>query len=284
MIEIEFQNEKDARNLMKIMKRHFKYIDQHMIIERKKDEGIFLSLKSEIELSMVKKSLSDFILQIKADDWASDTLQMQYYFMDELEQRCILEVMHSLIDGEREGFIPFTKEIKIKESLENSMDNFLKETSMCFSFDSFVRFRLKEFLEKLDQYIALSIDEYKMEQDYQVFIDALRHTLIDKNAKIQCIHVFIDLEIQFFDADYREITQQELMMLYEKRNFSNKPFYIDPYSLGPLLALAPKIIYIYTEDREQAIVRTITNIFEERVQLMDKDDFFHRVMTQWETK
>lgn len=284
MIEIQFQYENDARNLMRIIKRNAKYINQHISSKNNEDEGFCLLLSSDIDLSLIKGSLADFILQMKADDWASEVLQKQYFFMDEVEQRCILEVMHSLIDGEREGTIPFTKDIRIKQCLENSIDNFLKKKAISFSFDSFVRFRLKMFQEKLDKYIALSIDEYKLEQDYQIFIDTLRHTLVEKHAKVQCIHVVIDLEIQFFDADYREITQQELMMLYEKRNFVNKPFYIDPYSIGPLLALAPNTIYIYTEDMEQAIVRTITNIFEERVELMDKDDFFHRVMTQWQTK
>lgn len=74
------------------------------------------------------------------------------------------------------------------------------------------------------------------------------------------------------------------MMLYDQKNVVSSTHYIDPYSLGPLLAIAPKTIFLYTEDRELPIVRTILNIFEERVQLLDKEQFFLRISTQTEMK
>ena len=283
MIDIQFHDEKEAYKLVKIMNQTLKYTDQRIRVETS-GENFHIVSDTEINYEMVKKSLADFILRIKTDDWAREILQNQYFFMEELEQRSILEILHSLIEEEREGFTTFTRDINIKACLINSMNNFMEEKPNNFSFDSFVTFRLKTFFEKLTKYIELSIDEYKMEQDYQVFIDTLRNSLTEKNAKIHYIHVLIDLEIQFFDADYREITQQELMMFYEQRNFANNPYYIDPYSLGPLLALAPRTIYLYTEDRELAIVRTIVNIFEERVKLLEKEDFFQRVTSQAETK
>lgn len=281
MIEIQFQSEKDAKKFLRLINKQVKLAES---IERISDDNSGNVVKIDGSSQVVQKCLTAFILHIKTDDWAKEILQNRYFYMDELEQRSILEILHSLIEEEREGLANITKDINIKACLAESMNNFMVETHHAFSFDSFVIFRLKAFIAKLLKYIELSIDEYKMEQEYQVFIHSLRNSLSKKAAKVNHIHVLVDLEIQFFDTEYREIPQQELMMLYEQRNLASSPYYIDPYSLGPLLAIAPKTIYLYTEDRELPIVRTILNIFEERVQLLEKEHFFLRINTQTETK
>ncbi|WP_400242728.1 sporulation protein YtxC [Niallia sp. JL1B1071] len=274
MIEIQFQDEKDAKKFLRLINKQIKLAES---IERMSDDHNCIVVKIDGSSQGVQKCLTAFILHIKTDDWAKEILQNRYFYMDELEQRSILEILHSLIEEEREGLANLTKDINIKTCLADSMNNFMVEMHREFSFDSFVTFRLKAFFEKLLKYIELSIDEYKMEQEYQVFIHTLRNSLSKKAAKVNHIHVLIDLEIQFFDTEYREIPQQELMMLYEQRNLASSPYYIDPFSLGPLLALAPKTIYLYTEDRELPIVRTILNIFEERVKLLEKDHFFLKI-------
>lgn len=281
MTEIQFQDEKDAKKFLRMINKKVDFADS---FERIGDDNNCIVVKIDASSKVVQKCLTTFILHIKTDDWAKEILLNRYFYMDELEQRSILEILHSLIEEEREGLTTLTKDINIKTCLTESMNNFMNEMHSEFSFDSFVTFRLKAFFEKLIKYIELSIDEYKMEQEYQVFIHTLRNSLSKKAAKVNHIHVLIDLEIQFFDTEYREIPQQELMMLYEQRNLASSTYYIDPYSLGPLLALAPKTIYLYTEDRDLPIVRTIINIFEERVKLLEKEHFFLRINTQTEMK
>ena len=279
MIEIQFQDKNDAKKFLRMMNKQAIFAES---FERIGDGNIFIVVKTEGSSTAVQKCLTAFILHIKTDDWVKEIVQNRYFYMDELEQQSILEIFHSLIEEEREDLTSLIKDININKCLLESMNNFMVEMHSEFSFDSFVTFRLKAFFEKLIKYIELSIDEYKMEQEYQVFIHTLRNSLAKKASKVNHIHVLIDLEIQFFDTEYREIPQQELMMLHEQRNLASSSYYIDPYSLGPLLALAPKTIYLYTEDRELPIVRTIINIFEERVQLLEKEFFFLRVNTQTE--
>lgn len=160
--------------------------------------------------------------------------------------------------------------------LKDAIAEMLKE-DVSFSFDSFVTFRLQRFMELLKNYIEISIDEYKLEQEYQVFIHTLRDFLSKRSPKKQTIHLLVDLEIQFYDEKYQEITQQDLLMIIDKKLFTHSSVYIDPFSIGPLLSLAPNKVYLYTEDREQPIVRTIVNIFEERVHILEKEDFFQGI-------
>ncbi|WP_157827533.1 putative sporulation protein YtxC [Niallia nealsonii] len=217
-----------------------------------------------------------FILSNKCDSWAKEIVSNQYFFKEEAEQRHIIDIMHSILEGEKEDLANLIHDVNLEECLKGAVTDIFAEKKS-FSFDSFVQFRLRSFKEIIRKYVEISIDEYKMEQEYQVFVQTLREFLINRKPKKQIIHVFVDLDIQIFDDKYREITGQELVMLGDKKIVENQSIYIDPFTIGPLLALAPNKIYLYTEDREQAFVRTITNIFEERVSVREKQDFFQGV-------
>jgi putative sporulation protein YtxC len=170
----------------------------------------------------------------------------------------------------------FVHDIDLEACLKEAIDEMLQE-GVSFSFDSFVTFRLRTFMDIVKKYMEISIDEYKMEQEYQVFIQTLREFLLNRVPKKQTVHVLLDLEIQFYDEKYREMTQQDLIIMGDKKLFAHQSVYIDPFSIGPLLSLAPNKIYLYTEDREQPIVRTLVNIFEERICILEKQEFFQDI-------
>lgn len=55
------------------------------------------------------------------------------------------------------------------------------------------------------------------------------------------------------------------MKMIDRKLLSNHPVYVDSATIAPLLSIAPSVVYVYTNDSEQPLVRTIKNIFEERV-------------------
>ena len=59
--------------------------------------------------------------------------------------------------------------------------------------------------------------------------------------------------------------RSELIGMIDRRLLINHPVYVDSVTIAPLLSIAPANIYLYTDDFEQPLVRTIQNIFEERV-------------------
>ncbi|MGP7816730.1 putative sporulation protein YtxC [Niallia sp. 01092] len=281
MIEITFKHLDDVKKLKKLIHHKFYHVEWKV----NDNEGIneyllVIGWKKPFNNSRNLKKLQmlffQYILNNKCDDWTKEILAKQYFFKDETEQRHIVEIMHSLIEGKREELENLVHDVDIEACLTEAIEEIF-QGDVSFSFDSFVTFRLRTFMEVLKKYIEISIDEYKMEQEYQVFIQTLRDFLSDRVSKKQTIHVLLDLDIQFYDEHYREMTQQDIMMMWDKKLFAHQSVYIDPFSIGPLLSLAPNKIYLYTEDREQPIVRTIVNIFEERVQILGKQDFFQDV-------
>lgn len=278
LVEIIFQNKQDVDRIIKLFRHKFKFTNWKIdVFRRENDCSVQLNKKtSQIDMIFIEKiklGLSEFILNYKVNEWAKEILKEQYMYEDDTEQRHIVEILNHLMDGEKEELVKLVDHLHLKRCLKETINELIKE-DISFSFDSLVKFRLRTFFDLLKKYVEVSIDEYKMEQEYQVFIHTLRDFLEKSVPKVQCLHVLVDLDIQFYDSNYQEITQKDLMVILDSKLFSYQSVYIDPFSMGPLLSLAPKIIYLYTEDREQPIVRTIMNVFEERVIVLEKYTFF----------
>ncbi|MFB6467734.1 putative sporulation protein YtxC [Cytobacillus sp. Hz8] len=273
MIEIIFQNKEDAKRLFGFFKSKTEL--NEILLEEDKNRGI---VRFETFLNQSKHILSEtfyqFILNIKQVDWFKRILREQYYYEDEDEQQQILAIIQSILEGKREDLSVFIKEAINKESVRETIEDMFKN-QVSFSFDSFVRFRLRPYMDQLISYVELSIDEYKMEQEYQIFIQTLREFLSVKDSKVNDLHLLFDEGITFYDESYEEIKRKELMRMIDRKLISNHPVYIDSVTIGPLLSIAPKQIHLYTNDVEQPLIRTIQNIFEERVEIMPISAFYH---------
>lgn len=136
-----------------------------------------------------------------------------------------------------------------------------------FSFDSFVMFRLKAYTEQLSQWVEIAIDEYKMEQEYQVFLHTLRDFLEDRKPQMSHLYLLIDENMVFYNQQFIEMKRSDLFKTIDRKLLVNHPVYVDSGTIAPLLSIAPETIYLYTDDPHQPLVRTIINLFEERVKV-----------------
>ncbi|MCQ6273447.1 putative sporulation protein YtxC [Bacillus sp. V3B] len=273
MIEIHFQQKEDAKrmylflqqqslNYESLNKNILHYEDSHIVQCSNKDGST--SIKENEWVKGVKKALFQFIMTIKLNDWLRHILSHHYHYRDEDEQEQIIEIVHSVLDGKLEELTVFLPKMDIKEHLAIRVNDWFQEKTT-FSFDSFVTFRLRSFMNELKKYVELSLDEYKMEQEYQMFIQTLRDFLLDREPKMNQLHLLFSDVVTFFDENFMEIKRGELAKMVDRKLLINHPVYIDSVTIAPLLSIAPKQIYIYSDDPEQPIIRTIRNIFEERL-------------------
>lgn len=93
------------------------------------------------------------------------------------------------------------------------------------------------------------------------------------------LHLLFDEEITFFTGQFKEIKRGELMRMIDRKLLVNHPVYVDSASIAPLLSIAPTTIYLYTKNPEEPLVRTIKNIFEERVMIKSFEGL--RKSEQW---
>lgn len=254
----------DAERFYDHLLKYLRYHSNNQDILLLEDRHIVKISESRIMLGEVKQAFYEFIIKIKRDDWFRAILQEQYYYEDPEEQQHILEIIYSVLEGQREDLAVLIKENAEEPQIRKAVEEIFDDHAS-FSFDSFLKFRLRPYLKMLENYVEISIDEYKMEQEYQMFIQTLRDFLASREPKMDTLHLLFDEEITFFDEKFEEIKRGELMRMIDRKLLFNHPVYVDSASIAPLLSIAPQSIYLYTKNPEEPLVRTIKNIFEERV-------------------
>ena len=168
MIEIIFQSSTDARNFYEhlyVQLQSFCQCDNNILhFEDRHIVRVSAGNNGNV-LNIVKEVFFQFIVNQKQDDWFKRILMEHYYYEDEGEQQQILEIIHSILEGSREDLAAFVSGLDVKESLRSAIDQ-LFQNNISFSFDSFVKFRMRPLMNEMTKYFEVSIDEYKMEQEY----------------------------------------------------------------------------------------------------------------------
>lgn len=270
LVEIIFQSKDDAdkcyHHLLNTLKLT-SFNENILLFEEQNKVKIVAEAEADPCFHYLKKAFCEFILIVKRDEWFRQILKENYFFHELEEQSHIMEIIYSILEGEREDLAVFLKKSVEEPKIMESIDQFFQE-NLTLSFDSFVRFRLRPYLLELENYVKISIDEYKMEQEYQVFVQTLRDFLHDRPPKMDILHLLIDEDITFYNESLVKMKRGELLKMIDRKLLFNHPVYVDSASIAPLLSIAPTTIFLYTKDPDAALVRTIKNIFEERVSVI----------------
>ncbi|MBT2681919.1 putative sporulation protein YtxC [Bacillus sp. ISL-35] len=269
MIEIIFQKKQDAWNLYHHLVARLASLQEKNSILLNEDQNRVLIPEDffvKEKLAELKKCVYDFILKLKRDDWLRNILAESYFYTESEEQDQILDIIYSVMEGNRKDLAPFMEGVEEPGVVKKSINEILDER-VSFSFDSFVVFRLKSYFEQLSNWVEVAIDEYKMEQEYQVFLHTLRSFLKDRKPQMPYLYLVIDENMTFFNQEFTEMKRSELFKTIDRRLLVNHPIYVDSGTIAPLLSIAPQTIFLYTDDAHQPLVRTIINLFEERVKI-----------------
>jgi putative sporulation protein YtxC len=285
LAEIIFQNKDDAEKFHHHLLKVLKLTSENEKILLHEDRHILKIMENKLThdcLNHIRKAFYDFVIEVKRDDWFKGILAENYYFQDPEEQGHVMEIIYSILEGERKDLEIFLEKTSQEQRIKEAIDQVFQD-NISLSFDSFIKFRLRPYLLDLESYVKISIDEYKMEQEYQIFVQTLREFLQERTPKMEILHLLLDEEIIFYNENSEEIKRGELIKMIDRKLLSNHPVYVDSASIAPLLSIAPTTIFLYTKNPDEALVRTISNIFEERVRVLPFHHFYDQFQCMnWE--
>lgn len=270
MIDILFSSRLDALKWKEISKKH------HVKVElQQKRFSTFIRHPQEDPISAsICTVFIEFILEWKRVQWAKEILETVYLYKDVEESQRILEIVCDMFSGERKELIRLLEEFPEVPFLQESFQS-LQDEQPQVHFDGFAKFRLKPFMDRIGRYVEVAIDEFKMEQEYQVFIHMLREFLQTKEQQISLLRVYLHgSEPIFYNERFQRFQHDDLLKIMDKRLLINRPLTVDSFTLLPLLSLAPRNILLYTDEMETGLSRTIQNIFEERVIVLPARQFW----------
>lgn len=158
--------------------------------------------------------------------------------------------------------------LRFDRKIAGQVSGFLKH-SRRLAVDGFIRFRLKGYHRLFSRLLDQAVRDYRLEQEYQEFIELLRYFVSTQKTQIPVIHVlhFGKSRFHLMKEDGTPLrlkdvegAVQELM----EHTFSREDLIV-----STLLSAAPEFVVLHTRQREETIIRTVRKIFEGRIVLCE---------------
>jgi putative sporulation protein YtxC len=241
----------------------------HYMKVKLEESKVIVSCKKHVKTclkNIIVPTLVEFVVTIKEAKWMSSLLQKQFYYEDEVEIDHIIEIAKDILYGKQRGDVELDFISSRKKKVANTLENFLS-FSVSFSIEAFFQFRLKSYIHHLLLVTQRAIDEYQLEQEYQVFIDELRTKVNESEGKLSVVHVVYDGGFTLYDNSYQLIEGNMMDKIDEEME-------IDTDVLAPLVYLSPHKVYLYAATIDVPLIVTVMNVFQDRVKVRDLQDFW----------
>ena len=237
--EIGFENLIYSQNQFKIYK--------NIIIHYKENNNNkFYNFLTELIGEVVIKFYEEKILK--------QLINYNYFYFDEYEKNKILENCKQLLEPE----IYDTKLFDNKNIKE-----YIKENKAMI-LDGFVYFRLKAYLEYLDEIVDSGVNKFIIEKEYREFIGLLRVYVESKVPEYNLLHlIYINGESILLDEKRNTVSISK--NIYDAKYLSDISFSSNDFALNTLLCLLPRRIEIHLIDNEDEFINTLKLIFEGRI-------------------
>lgn len=272
-MQIHFETIQQAEKFMQIIPLQLKLESSSLYI--KYEQGSIVNIHSDNthydDISQaICATLLIFIHSDVISQWLLQIIREKFFYDDPEECEQIVDIALHIIETDQVNDVSFW--LEFKQKVEYGLRSIL-ERKVSFSFPSFLTFRMRGMMNGLLPYVESAIDEYKMEQEYQTFVHMLRNYMLSITSKLKSIHIMYDFQFQFYDDQFNMLERTQLVQFIDRKLFSDYPMYIDSHVLAPLISIAPQKVFIYSDEENNPLLVTIQRIFEERVEVLPKEQF-----------
>ncbi|CCQ94103.1 hypothetical protein CULT_1680004 [[Clostridium] ultunense Esp] len=185
-----------------------------------------------------------------------EILKKQFHFEKEMEIEAILRFLDSFLQGEDGG--EETRRTRMAEEIAQ-----LLTERLSIHMGGYYRFRWRKRVEAEIDLLERAIDEYLMDREYQEYVDFLREYTEGREAKREEIHL-VHRGSRHFLLLHHDGTPIQLKR-EDGAEGEKEGFDEEDQVFTDLLNLSPKRIILHTRERDFHLVRTIAQVFPERI-------------------
>jgi putative sporulation protein YtxC len=270
LVTIAFSHPSDGIAVLKNMiKTAVKYKINPSFAKLSDASSKILELHIQEDKEFILDVLTEFTRNKVEDICLKEMIEHAFFYSDSTEQKEIFSISKSIISGEIEG-IPEVKHLpKLNELIRTQWRSIFLDKTDFLEFEAFLKFRLKEYLATLLKVVECAIDEYKLELEYQMFVERLRTCLSKQKSilKNEIVVIFDYENVVIFDENQNQLSKSEIRNMHEKGMKLTNAVNLDERLLGPLIGLAPSSAQIYSYDVDHPLLQTVKNIFQEKVSI-----------------
>lgn len=231
----------------------FKYYKNIIIHYTGTDNITFIHEISSILSCLVVDELEENILK--------KLIIKNYFYFSKEEQKEILNICFDILIDD------FNKYLNKKfDYLIKTFSDFL-ENNKTLVLNGFINFRLKNYIQLLEQIIDESVNVFVIEKEYFEFISLLKLYVNSQNSNCDLIHLIYSSENSILlDSNKKIINVSD--DIFKAKYLSDISFSSNDYALNSLLNLLPKKIYIHlsNNDYNDQFLNTLRLVFEDKIE------------------
>jgi putative sporulation protein YtxC len=188
--------------------------------------------------------------------------QHKPYTENEVEE--ILKFCMHLLNETDTGTVDSKQTRKTK--IDNELSVYLYSNSS-LHIDGFVKFRLKKYLEDLQDIVEYALDEFLLNQQYQEFIALLKYFVYFQDSKIPEVHLIHQSsnKFQLLDGSLKPLDQNDPESLVVET--VDRELNYEDMVVSALISASPEQIHIHTRQPKTQSITTIQQIFEGRTMI-----------------
>lgn len=206
--------------------------------------------------------LTDCILIFYEEKIIKNLINYNYFYFNDIEKRQILNICNNSLESIDDDETSFLCE----NSIYNSIYEYIKENKSIV-LDGFVTFRLKKYIQILDNLVDNSVNKFLIEREYTEFIQILKLYVASSISQISTVHlIYTKTDTILIDENKNIISTDDNLL--KAKYLSDITFSSNDYALNTLLNLIPEKIIIHLVDNySDEFINTLKLIFEDRVHI-----------------
>ena len=212
-------------------------------------------------IDKISKILSLLIIDELEEDFIYNILIENYFYFNFNERKQITDICFDIM-AEDISF-EYNKKFKI---LYNIFFDYLIENTKLY-LTGFTTFRLKPYLNILDDIVTEAVNSFVVEKEYLEFVSLLKLYINSEKSNCELIHIiYSNSNTILLDKDKHIIDVSQNLL--DTKILSDISFSTNDYTLNTLLTLLPNKIYIHLIDNYlDEFINTLQAIFENRIHI-----------------
>lgn len=210
-------------------------------------------------------TISDLVLEWFEKPLVRKIIDQNYYYFEPYEQDQIFALAAvALESGEFEGSEALYRIGRKTHVLHKVLDYL--EVSNNLILEGFITFRLREYIEELEEAVDHAVDDFMMDQEHREFVRLLKYFVDVQEPRVGEIHVMVTSGGRFDLKDGSGSPVQEEYLQELMSDLRDPDINYEDLLISALVTVAPSKIWLHglTSERSEA-TETIKAVFPGRV-------------------
>lgn len=219
-------------------------------------------------MTLLKHYVANTVSDIIVNDWEEHLLRKiikeNYYYLSKDEQEAILK--HILQGSECPDRDFYLRTMRKTRVLNQLLDFFRSSNELVV--EGFLTFRLKDYLEELEEIVDRAVDDFLMEKEYKEFVRLLKYFVDIQEPREEEVNILFlpDGGFRLLDKNFTEIQNENLSEL--KAGLGEGEGEFEDLLISSLITLSPLQIVLHSPPEEDRFsLETIKAVFGERVRI-----------------